>query len=147
MARAYASTVIDAPAGEVWARIRDFNGLADWFHEAIATSEIEDGRAGDQTGAVRSFALRDGTRFRERLLSHSDAQRSYSYNFETTPFDVDRYHATIKVTPVTDGDRSFVEWWTTFDCDRDRIDYWEGFFAGEIFGAGLRALAKRMRGE
>jgi hypothetical protein len=147
MARAYASTVIDAPAGDVWARIRDFNGLADWFHEAIAESEIEEGKAGDQDGAVRSFSLRDGARFRERLLSHSDAQRSYSYNFETTPFDVQGYHATIKVTPVTDGNRAFVEWWTTFDCERDKIDYWEGFFASEIFGAALKALAKRMAGE
>lgn len=146
MARSYASTVIDAPASEVWARIRDFNGLADWFSEAIASSEIEDGRKGDQVGAVRSFTLRDGTHLRERLLSHSDAQRSYSYNFEKTPFDVDRYHATIKVTPVTDGDRSFVEWWTTFDCDRDKVDHWEGFFATEIFGAALKALSGRMAG-
>lgn len=29
MAQSYASTVIDAPAPAVWARIRDFNGLAD----------------------------------------------------------------------------------------------------------------------
>lgn len=28
MARSYASTVIDAPADVVWARIRDVNGLA-----------------------------------------------------------------------------------------------------------------------
>ena len=27
MARSYASTVINAPADEVWAQIRDFNGL------------------------------------------------------------------------------------------------------------------------
>ena len=147
MACAYASTVIDAPASDVWGRIRDFNGLPDWFPEVIATSEIEDGLAGDQVGCVRSFTLGDGTHLRERLLSHSDAQRSYSYNFQKKPFDVDGYHATIKVTPVTDGDKAFVEWWTTFDCDRDQIDHWQGFFANEIFQGGFEALKKRMAGE
>ena len=31
MALSYASTVIDAPADAVWAKIRDFNGLPDWY--------------------------------------------------------------------------------------------------------------------
>lgn len=140
MARAYTSTVIDAPAKDVWAHLRDFNGLPEWTGGLIATSEIEEGKEGDQVGAVRSFTLPDGTHFRERLLSHSDTQRAYSYNFEKTPFDVDRYHATLKVTPVTDGDQSFVEWWTTFDCNRDQIDHWEGFFADEIFLHALSAV-------
>ena len=141
MAKSYASTVIDAPADEVWARIRDFNGLATWHSGMVATSEIEEGKAGDQVGGVRSFTLTDGTHVRERLLSHSDAERSYIYNFEKTPFDVDNYHATIRVKPVTDGDRSFVEWWTTFDSDRDRVDEWTRFFANEVFAGGLKALA------
>jgi hypothetical protein len=141
MAKSYASIVIEAPADEVWARIRDFNGLPVWHSGLVASSEIEDGRAGDQVGCVRSFTLTDGTHLRERLLGHSDADRSYSYNFEKTPFDVDDYHATIRVTPVTEGDRSFVEWWTTFDCDRDRVDEWTRFFADEVFAGGLRALA------
>ena len=147
MATSFASTVIDAPADKVWARIRDFNGLADWFPEVIATSEIEDGRAGDAVGAVRSFTLQDGTHLREKLLSHSDEDRSYSYDFQRTPFDVDNYLATIRVTPVTDGNKAFVTWSTTFDCDRDQQEHWTGFFANEIFQGGFEALKKRMRGE
>ena len=129
MAKSYASTVIDAPADEVWARIRDFNGLADWHSGMVATSEIEEGKAGDQVGGVR-----------EKLLAHSDQERSYTYDFQKDPFDVDNYLATIRVTPVTDGNRSFVEWWTTFDCDRDKIGYWENFFATEVFQGGFDAL-------
>ena len=146
MARSYASTVIDAPADEVWATIRDFNGLATWHGGLVASSEIEDGKSGDQVGAVRSFKLTDGTHLRERLLSHSDAERSYSYDFQKTPFDVDNYCATIRVTPVTDGNKSFVEWWTTFDCDRDRIGHWEDFFAGQVFQGGFDALKQRFPG-
>jgi hypothetical protein len=140
MARSYASTVIGAPAAEVWARIRDFNGLATWHAAAIPESEIEEGKAGDQIGGVRSITLADGTNLRERLLSHSDLERSYTYNFEKTPFDVDNYCATIRVTPVTDGDQSFVEWWTTFDCDRDQVGHWEEFFATQVFQGGFDAL-------
>jgi uncharacterized protein YndB with AHSA1/START domain len=141
MAKAYASTVIDAPADQVWARIRDFNGLPDWHGGMVAASEIEDGKAGDQVGAVRSFTLTNGDHLREQLLAHSDSDRSYTYDFQKHPFDgVENYVATIRVTPVTDGGRSFVEWWTIFDCAPDKIGYWQNFFATEVFRGGLDAL-------
>lgn len=143
MARSYASTVLPAAADEVWAVVRDFNGLPDWFGSVVASSEIEDGKASDEIGCVRSFTLQDGTHLRERLLSLSDVERSYSYNFEKTPFDVRNYLATLRVTPVTDGGSSFVEWWTTFDCDTDAYDHWVGFFANEIFQAGFEQLKAR----
>ena len=110
MPKSYASTVIDAPADQVWSRIRDFNGLSDWHSGLVATSEIEAGKAGDQVSGIRSFTLTDGTHLREQLLAHSDLERSYTYDFQKTPFDVDNYCATIRVTPVTDGTKSFVEW-------------------------------------
>ena len=91
MAKSYASTVIDAPADEVWARIRDFNGLPVWHGGMVATSEIEDGKAGDQIGGVRSFTLTNDAHLREKLLGHSDAERSYTYDFQKHPFDVDNY--------------------------------------------------------
>ncbi|MEO9176677.1 MAG: SRPBCC family protein [Gaiellales bacterium] len=140
MARSYASTVINAPADEVWAYIRDFGGLWVWHSGLVPRGEIEDGKAGDQVGSVRSFYLADDTHLREALTAHSDAERSYSYNFQKTPFDVDNYHATLRVTPVTDGDTSFVEWFTTFDCNRDAQAHWTAFFANEVFMGGLNAL-------
>lgn len=145
MPRAYASSVIDAPADSVWAVVRDFNDLPRW-HPGIADSSIEDGRTGDQVGAIRSFHLKDGAHIRERLLSHNDHERCYSYNFETTPFDVRNYHATLRVTPVTDGNRAFVEWWTTFDCPVERIDEWVDTFANGVFQAGFDALKARFSG-
>jgi len=145
MPRAYASTVLNAPAEQVWAAVRDFNGLPDW-HPAIVDSVIEEGRSGDQVGAVRSFHLTDGAHIRERLLSHSDAERCYSYNFETTPFAVTNYHATLRVTPVTDGDRAFVEWWTTFDCEPGKTEEWVQTFAGGVFQGGFDALKARFGG-
>jgi hypothetical protein len=52
MARAHASSVIDAPIDRVWARIRDFNGLEVW-HPGVVKSEIEGGKPSDQVGCVR----------------------------------------------------------------------------------------------
>jgi uncharacterized protein YndB with AHSA1/START domain len=143
--KAYASTVVDAPADRVWAAIRDFNGLPGW-HPGIADSEIEDGKASDQVGCIRSFHLKDGAHIRERLLSFSDVDRHYSYNFEKTPFEVTNYHATLRVTPVTDGDRSFVEWWTTFDSEPAKMDEWIQTFAGAVFQGGFDALKARFGG-
>ena len=140
MAKSYASTVIDAPAEDVWARIRDFNGLATWHGGLVATSEIEDGKAGDQVGVdpeLHAHRRHAPPRAAARALG---PERSYTYDFQKTPFDVDNYKATIRVTPVTDGDVSFVEWWTTFDCDRDKQEHWVGFFASQVFQGGLDAL-------
>lgn len=36
MAKSYASTVISASPDEVWAHIRDFNGLATWHSSLVS---------------------------------------------------------------------------------------------------------------
>lgn len=141
MAKAYWSTVVDAPVGEVWAAVRDFDGLGTWNAEMVPTCEIEDGKSADQVGAVRNFTLANGAHLREKLLAHSDRERSYSYNFQKHPFEgVENYVATIHVLPLTDTNQTFVEWWTTFDCAPDKIGYWEDFFATQVFKGALEAL-------
>ena len=101
MPKAYASGVVAADADTVWAAIRDFNALPDW-HPAIATSHIEDGRAPDSVGCIRNFDLVDnGPTIREKLLHLDDVDRSYSYDFQSHPFPVRSYHATLRVTPVS----------------------------------------------
>ena len=65
-------------------------------------------------------------RIRQRLLAQSDVERSQTYEFAGEPtLPLTGYQATLRITPIVDGDRAFVEWWATFDCDagqRDRID-------------------------
>src|SRR4029078_3290400 len=98
MAKSYASTVINASAEDVWERIRDFNGLATWHAGLVATSEIEDGNAGEQVDVTLTSTLADGTHIRAMLLSHSDLERSYTFDFQNTPFVVDNSPATIRGT-------------------------------------------------
>jgi hypothetical protein len=140
MPRAYASIDIDAPADQVWARIRDFGAFAQWNAGRVVKCEIEGGRQGDQVGAVRSLLVAAGAHLREQLVGHSDSERCYSYEFRTSPFDVDNYRATLRVVPITEGNRSFVEWWAVFDCAREQQSHWREFFASRVFLTGLQAL-------
>jgi hypothetical protein len=133
MARGYYSTVFDQSADAVWNVIRDFNNYPVWV-DGAGTSHIEDGKTGDTVGAIRDVLYKDMRR-RQRLLALSDIERSQSYEFAgDTPLPVQNFQATIRVTPIVDGDRAFVEWWTTFDCEiehrEERVAFFRDAFAG-----------------
>ncbi|HTB48159.1 MAG TPA: SRPBCC family protein [Acetobacteraceae bacterium] len=137
MARSYYSTVIDIASDLAWAAIRDF-GHYGWAG-VVSETHIEDGRSGDAVGCIRDVSLSDRT-IRQILLAHSDRDRSYTYAFcDASPFPVHDYVATIRITPVADGNRSFVEWWATFDCAADDRARWVAFFA-DSFRQWLEAL-------
>jgi hypothetical protein len=144
MAEVYASSVIAAPAERVWARIRDFNGLPGW-HPLIAESRIEAAAPADQVGCVRAFRLKDGGFIRERLLALSDYDFSCTYSILESPMGVENYVATLKLTPVTDGDRSFAEWSASFDCAPEREAELVADIGGNVFQGGFDAL-KRLFG-
>jgi hypothetical protein len=147
VARAYASTVIDAPAEAVWSRIRDFNGLPSW-HPVVADSMIEDGRPGDAVGGIRKITTRtgNGQTLREKLPSLSDHDRSVSFDFQTAPFPVCNYCSKLRVMPVTDGGRSFVEWWATFDCDAAQEAEMVRTFVQGVYQPGFQALKQHFAG-
>ena len=142
MARAYFSTVFEATAERVWSLIRDFGNYRIWV-EVVEESGIEDGRPGDAVGSVR-FVRMGETRIRQRLLAHSDLERCYSYEFCGVPrFPVRNFLATIRVTPIVDGDRAFVEWQASFDCGADEHEHWTGFFA-QSFAGWLSSLRREL---
>ena len=57
---------------------------------------------------------------REQLLTLSDYDYQCTYSILESPMGVDNYVATLKLTPVTDGNRTFAEWWAEFDCAPER---------------------------
>lgn len=145
MARVFRSSVIDAPADAVWAHVRDFNGLPGW-HPAIASSEIEDGRPSDSVGCVRSFRLQDGGHIRERLLALADTDRSCTYSILEAPMPLSGYVATLSVTPITDGDRAYVQWTAEFACDpADEAGLVE-LVGDAVFQGGFDALKQQLAG-
>jgi hypothetical protein len=140
--RVYTSSVIDASADAVWAVIRDFNALPAWL-PIVAESRIEDGQPSDKVGCVRAFRMRDGGRLREQLLSLSDYDYQCVYSILESAMPLTNYVATLKLTPVTDGQRSFAEWSAEFDCDpRDERDLAQKIGQG-VFQLGFDALKQR----
>jgi hypothetical protein len=145
MVKVYASSVIDAPAERVWEAVRDFNGLPDW-HPLIADSRIEGGGAADRIGCVRNFRTRDGGLIREQLLTLSDFDYECTYAILESPMGVDNYVATLKLTPITDGNRTFAEWNAEFDCDEARERELSQKIGQGVFQGGFDALKRRFGG-
>ncbi|HVR53703.1 MAG TPA: SRPBCC family protein [Pseudorhodoferax sp.] len=144
MIRLYVSSVIEAGADNVWARIRDFNGLPQW-HPGIADSRIENGEPSDRVGCIRHFHTRDGGAIRERLLALSDFDFTQTYEILESPMGVEHYVATLKLTPVTDGNRCFAEWSAEFDCDEGREQELTRTIADGVFQGGFNALKQAFR--
>jgi hypothetical protein len=145
MPRVYVSSVIDAPAARVWERIRDFNALPRWV-PAVRDSRIENGEPADRVGCVRDFHLQNGDHLREKLLGLSDFDYFCTYSILESPMPLTDYVATIRLTPVTDGDRTFAEWTAEFDCAEEvAADLVDGI-GQNVFLAGFNALKRQMAG-
>jgi Polyketide cyclase / dehydrase and lipid transport len=141
MVRIYVSSVIDAAADNVWARIRDFNALPLW-HPGIADSRIENNEPSDRVGCIRHFHTRDGGMIRERLLALSDYEYSQTYEILESPMGVAHYVATLKLTPITDGQRSFAEWSAEFECAEGREHELTELIGNGVFQGGFDALKR-----
>jgi carbon monoxide dehydrogenase subunit G len=96
-------TVIDRPADEVWARIRDF-GEVSWIPNTESV-QVE--------GDVRTVTMTGGKfKVSQRETAHDDANRSYSYEM-AEPIDMsalfgkptvlEHLEATLSVTPKGEG--------------------------------------------
>jgi hypothetical protein len=145
MPRVYVSSVIDAPAARVWERIRDFNALPRWV-PAVRDSRIENGEPSDRVGCVRDFHLQNGDHLREKLLGLSDYDYFCTYSILESPMPLTDYVATIRLTPVTDGDRTFAEWTAEFDCAPEAAEELVTGIGTNVFLAGFNALKRQLAG-
>jgi hypothetical protein len=143
MIRIVRSTVIDAPTDQVWAVLRDFNGHDRW-HPAVARSAIERGLGADQLGCVRRFFLRDGSELRERLLTLSDLEQTFSYCLLDTPIPLFNYVAHVRLAPVTDGNRTFWEWRCSFSTRKGEEGEMTRMVGEDIYDAGFAAVRARL---
>jgi len=140
MAKAYASIIVDAPVEAVWQVIRDFNGLPNWL-PGVAGSTIEDGRDPDTVGSVRRLTLENGATCSERLLALDDSRYMVSYSFVQQLFPIRDHRATIELTPVTSGNRTYVQWSATFEDLDGHAGETAPVMQANVFEAGLAALA------
>jgi NADPH2:quinone reductase len=144
MIRVTRSAIIDAPIDAVWAVLRDFNSHIDW-HPAIASSEIEDGEESDRVGCVRNFRLKDGNHLREQLLALSDQEYISTYCILDATLPMQRYVATLQLKPVTDGNRTFWHWQSTFDVPRGREKEFDALVGDGVYVGGFEGLRAWLR--
>lgn len=145
MARVFVSSVINAPTQRVWERIRDFNALPRW-HPLIRDSRIEDALPSDKVGCIRNFNLQNGDNIREQLLGLSDYDMFCTYAILESPMPLEDYIATIRLTPVTEGDRTFAEWTAEFSCAPEAESDLVNGIGLDVFQVGFDALKRHFGG-
>ena len=142
MPRIFVSSVISAPSENVWGQIRDFNGLPNWA-PMVAESHIQDGLPPDQVGCIREFSLQNGDLITEQLVALSDYDMSMSYTILSSPMALDNYFATLRLTPVTETEETFVEWSAEFDCKSEDAEQLIDTVSVGVFETALKSLARR----
>ena len=138
----YISAVIDAPIEGVWGIMRDFNGMPA-YHPGIKHSLIEDGRPSDQVGCVRRLTLGEGF-VREVLLCMDDRNCVFTYEIIEGTLPVRGYVAGVRLHRVTQGNRTFAEWWADFEVVGAERDAVIAQIGKDVFAAGLTAVAAKL---
>lgn len=131
----YNSKIIDAPVADVWAAIRDFHQLG-WAKGVVEAVEVIGADKGDQIGARRKL---NGV-FTETLLALDDRARSITYSIDQGPGPLETctgYIGNVRLAPLTDGDKTFVEWSSSWQDSKGGVKE----FCDPIYQALLGALA------
>jgi Polyketide cyclase / dehydrase and lipid transport len=141
MAKSYVSSVIDAPVAEVWKHLRSFAGLGNYL-PAVKTVELDYGGEGDNVGVVRTITFESGESIRERLVALSDLHYSLSYHLiDEGALQFQNYTSHVRLRSVTDGDKTFIEWWSEYEITGDPAEVHD-FVENKIYLTGMRGLQK-----
>lgn len=104
--------LVDQPPAKVWAMIGGYGALDQW-HPAVVKLELSGDAA---NGLYRTLTLPDDGTLKEKLISHSDQEMSYSYSIESGVLPVANYVATLSVWPARhDPNMSVIQWSSSFD--------------------------------
>ena len=141
MIRVRRSAVIDAPIDRVWAVLRDFNSHSAW-HPAVGPSQIENGEPADQVGCIRNFTLKDGNHIREQLLALSDRDYISTYCILDATLPMRNYVASLQLKKITDGNRTFWHWESTFEVPRGREREFDELVGGGVYEGGFKGLSE-----
>ncbi|MGE8688022.1 MAG: SRPBCC family protein [Achromobacter sp.] len=140
----HVSAVVHAPLQEVWARFRDFDGLAGW-HPGIEQSRLEEGGRHDAVGSVRHLTLKPAGFVRERLLMLDDPGTALRYSIIETDLPMRDYVAGVSLHPVTESGHTLVQWWADFRVEGAELSDVANAVGKGVFAAGLAALDEKLR--
>jgi carbon monoxide dehydrogenase subunit G len=140
----YISHVIDAPIEQVWKIMRDFNDMPS-YHPGIQKSVVEGGQLSDQVGCVRRLTIGNGF-VRERLLCLDDRNYVFTYNIIEGTLPVRDYVAGVRLHRVTEGNRTFAEWWADFEVVGVDHETMIAQIGNNVFATGFHAVASKLAG-
>jgi hypothetical protein len=132
----YNSIIIDAPIDKVWSTIRDFQDTS-WAKGVVESHTHVGDLPGSQVGSQRKL----NDLFEETLVALDDKNRTFSYSIDEckgTPIEkgkVTNYVGTVRLCPLTDGDKTFFEWTSTWDWSEGGV----AEFCNPIYQALLKA--------
>lgn len=134
----YNSIVIDAPADQVWGKIRNFHDLS-WAAGVIEKCEAVGSIPASQIGAKRVL----NNAFHETLHALDDLAHVVRYSIDDGPDAVSRdnvhgYIGEVRVSPVTENNGSFVVWTSNWESSGGGV----AEFCNPIYHALLAALKK-----
>lgn len=118
----------------IWAVIGDPAGAAAWI-PSLDTSRLD--------GDVRHVVFTDGNPARERIASHDDENRTYTYEYIDGPLPLAKYVSTIGVKELGSG--SVITWDAEFTAAGDDPEPLESQLVtgiGEIYQGALDEVAR-----
>ncbi|TNM38659.1 SRPBCC family protein [Nocardioides albidus] len=118
-------TILDVPADDVWAVIRDVASIADWF-PAMASSSGDERR--------RTVVLGDGSRIEEDIVTRDDTRRRLQYRAVGGDLPVAAHLGTVDVLDLEDG-RSVVVYSTEIE-PADLAPAFDGAVSEAVAGLG-----------
>ncbi|MBV9763207.1 MAG: SRPBCC family protein [Acidobacteriaceae bacterium] len=111
--RVESSGQIDAPVDVLWSFVSNFNNIAHWHPDVIA-SRLESG-TGRDAGSVRNLRLRNGMSIRERLLAISPENHYYKYSVIESPLPMRDHESLVRFTRLNES-QTRVTWIAEFSA-------------------------------
>src|SRR5207245_509296 len=89
--------------------------------------------------------LVDGNHIREQLIALSDSDHVSTYCILDATVPLQRYVATLQLKPVSDGNRTFWHWQSTFETPPGREAELADMVGRGVYEAGFEALRRYLR--
>ena len=115
-------------------------GIPPWPSRISRTARRPTGSAACAISACATAA-----HIREQLIALSDSEHVSTYCILDATVPLQRYVATLQLKPVTDGNRTFWHWQSTFDTPPGREAELADMVGRGVYEAGFEALRRHLR--
>lgn len=108
---------------------------------------IEGNEPGDRVGAIRRLEMGDVGMIGEQLLALSDVDHEVTFSIIESALPIRNYRSTIALLPITDGDRTFIQWRGQFEASAEHAASMEARMPTHIYQPAFDRLADILTSE